>query len=491
MPSTAKTAGAVYTPPHIADAILDQAGLTDADTLACATVCEPSCGDGALLWPLAYRVLSSLPQQQAASTLRRITAFDIDAQAVQSCIDRLNLLVGHFHPRLRIPWNISVADATLPQTTRPIMGSFSHVVGNPPYVRIQNIADRDRIAKQFHTIEGATDLYIAFFELGIKLLRKGGTLSYITPNGWLSANSARTLRAWLTAQHRVDSIVDHRHKSIFHGVNAYTAITTITKDASPAPIPVTISDGEHSTPAGLIHLDETNRTAPWSPLTEQQRRRLQQLQASGVPLRTIADIIIGLQTGADHVFIQPAEAFSHLEPQALRPIIRGAALHRGPDPVDRRVIYPYSTTGALLREEEFLARFPQAHQHLSQHRDELLARDRGQFPKHQWYSFGRNTAVTSSFGDKIITPTISPRPNFSRHNRPDAAFHAGYAVKPRFGIDPDSLLEPLNSDDMDFFINITGKPLASGWMSYAKSYIQDFPIPREILPKHAFPQPIF
>lgn len=40
----------------------------------------------------------------------------------------------------------------------------------------------------------------------------------------------------------------------------------------------------------------------------------------------------------------------------------------------------------------------------------------------------------------------------------------------------DELLGALNSDDMDFFIKSVSRPYQGGWMSYAKSFIEKFPV---------------
>jgi len=71
------------------------------------------------------------------------------------------------------------------------------VVGNPPYVKFQDLTDVNRIYLQKHwtTVEGGTfNLYFAFFELGYKLLKVNGKLGYITPNNYFTSLSGEALR---------------------------------------------------------------------------------------------------------------------------------------------------------------------------------------------------------------------------------------------------------------------------------------------------------
>ena len=484
-----KANGVVYTPPAIAEKILDQAGLNNPDTLAAATVCEPSCGDGAILRPLVRRILQFLPKHQAIPALGRITAFDIDVAAITQCRLGLNAILEERYPHEHLDWQIRAADATLPSTTRPLHGNFTHVVGNPPYVRVQNLdARRDEINRNWHTASGATDLYLIFFELAISLLETSGTLTFITPSSWLTSNAARQFRHWLTHQHRVDSIIDFRQHRVFPDLSTYTAITTITKDASPGPIPVTHHDGQRAKPAGTIILEPLQTQAPWNPATDAQRTRIQQIKLRGPQLREVADIHTGIQTLADDVFILDHPHYQELEPEILRPIVKASLMHDGVDGTKRRIIFPYTDTGVLMPEATLAAQYPKAYAHLNQHHEKLLSRDKGETPPHEWYAFGRRTTILTGFANKIVTPAISQQPNFQLHLQPDTTFYSGCCVKPKYGIDHTALLNVLNSPDMEFFINLISRPLSSGWMHYSKAFIQMFPIPRDIIPAGRMPK---
>lgn len=71
-------------------------------------------------------------------------------------------------------------------------GGFDVVIANPPYIDSESMVKngqsemRESIQKTYNWTKGNWDIYIAFFELGFKSLNKKGSLSFITPDKWIS-----------------------------------------------------------------------------------------------------------------------------------------------------------------------------------------------------------------------------------------------------------------------------------------------------------------
>jgi adenine-specific DNA-methyltransferase len=81
---------------------------------------------------------------------------------------------------------------------------FDIVLGNPPYVRQEQIRLlKPRLREAFSCFVGTADLYVYFYELSIRLLRRGGVLSFITSNKWLRAGYGERLRAWMLENTRI------------------------------------------------------------------------------------------------------------------------------------------------------------------------------------------------------------------------------------------------------------------------------------------------
>ena len=61
------------------------------------------------------------------------------------------------------------------------------------------------------------DLYVYFYELGLRLLRPGGRLSYVVTNKWLRAGYADISEGWLEA------VADFGHAKFFPGADVFPA----------------------------------------------------------------------------------------------------------------------------------------------------------------------------------------------------------------------------------------------------------------------------
>lgn len=79
-------------------------------------------------------------------------------------------------------------------------GGFDVIIGNPPYVNIVNIQnknEREFYQKKYKTVKNKSDLYSIFVEKGYEILKRNGVLSYIFPNSWLGTESFSEFRKFL------------------------------------------------------------------------------------------------------------------------------------------------------------------------------------------------------------------------------------------------------------------------------------------------------
>lgn len=111
---------------------------------------------------------------------------------------------------------------------------FDVVIGNPPYISAidlkkslgnENYKD---LKSLFQTSKGTVDMYVYFFEKGINLLCNGGTLSFITPNKYLSANYGKALRVYLMTNAKITTVLDVSRNSIFDA-DTYPVVTILCK----------------------------------------------------------------------------------------------------------------------------------------------------------------------------------------------------------------------------------------------------------------------
>lgn len=110
-------------------------------------------------------------------------------------------------------------------------GGFDVVIANPPYVsalefgRTYTKDYRKLLGELFAAAQGAYDVYVLFFERGLKLLRPGGNLAFISPNKYLSARYAVGLRELILKTAAFAQIVDLSAIDVFSTAAVYPVLT--------------------------------------------------------------------------------------------------------------------------------------------------------------------------------------------------------------------------------------------------------------------------
>ncbi|MEM7069435.1 MAG: DNA methyltransferase [Pseudomonadota bacterium] len=110
---------------------------------------------------------------------------------------------------------------------------FDIVLGNPPYVRMEFIkAMKPYLENRFEVVSDRADLYCYFFERGLKLLKPGGRLGYISSSTFFKTGSGEPLRNFLRSQATLETVVNFGDLQIFEGVTTYPAILTMCRGES-------------------------------------------------------------------------------------------------------------------------------------------------------------------------------------------------------------------------------------------------------------------
>jgi hypothetical protein len=234
------------------------------DELTTIRILDPACGSGAFLIE-AFDQLHTTYQRsndRLAELRGHRTLFDLDkrilennlygvdlnAEAIEIC--RLSLWIktaarGKALTSLDHPireGNSVVADLALHakaldwQDAFPEVfakGGFDVVVGNPPYVRQELLSDiKVYLQANYAAYHGMADLYVYFYELGLRMLKPGGLLSFIVTNKWMKSGYGEPLRRLFAEQAWVESVVDFGHaKQIFEDADVFPSIIVARKPA--------------------------------------------------------------------------------------------------------------------------------------------------------------------------------------------------------------------------------------------------------------------
>ena len=134
---------------------------------------------------------------------------------------------------------------------------FDLVIGNPPYVRQEDIADPTgrildkkvykskiqravavawpnffkycRNPEKFEKPSGRSDLYVYFYFLGLSLLNEKGSFCFITSNSWLDVEFGKDLQEFLLKHGHVKMIIDNKAKRSFSNADINTIIALLSK----------------------------------------------------------------------------------------------------------------------------------------------------------------------------------------------------------------------------------------------------------------------
>ena len=112
-------------------------------------------------------------------------------------------------------------------------GGFDVVIGNPPYVQIQNFSglqiQQDLEAQKYETFAKTGDIYCLFYERGHRLLRDNGSLCFITSNKWMRAGYGKKMREFLLNQTAIHQLIDFGDSPIFSEATTYTNVLLFEK----------------------------------------------------------------------------------------------------------------------------------------------------------------------------------------------------------------------------------------------------------------------
>lgn len=100
----------------------------------------------------------------------------------------------------------------------PIDNKFNSIIGNPPFVKFNNIIDSTKTLLDTTLFDNRTNLYMFFIYKSILHLENGGELVFITPRDFLKATASIKLNEFIYNTGTITDIIDLGDKQIFKGV---------------------------------------------------------------------------------------------------------------------------------------------------------------------------------------------------------------------------------------------------------------------------------
>ena len=343
-----------------------------------------------LLAPQLFEI-SKKEQAQRDKQAKELQAKIAKIQAEVDEIRDNKIFVGAFEWRIEFP-------EVLDEDGRFV--GFDCVIGNPPYIQLQKMgADADALQKMnYETYERTGDIYCLFYEMGMKLLKPGALLSFITSNGWMKSAYGKSLRAMLTSQYQPSLLIDFAGYKVFDSatvdVNILSVIKANTQQETTA-CSIKKDDFEVEKLSDYVQtncLQCTFGNESWSILSDIERSIKQKVETVGVPIREWdVQIYRGILTGYNDAFIISSEKRDEIlancadedererTAELIRPILRGRDIRRyGYDWADLWLI---NTHNGIRGEVEriHIEDYPAIKQHLDNYWDKIEPRaDQGE-----------------------------------------------------------------------------------------------------------------
>ncbi len=506
-----KINGVFFTPKIVADFITSQT-----ITSSSQKICDPSCGCGAFLVAAAIIISEKFKESTTKIIEENLYGVDIANYSVERTKILLSLLaLKNGEDKKDIKFNLKTTDSLIadwgklfPEIKKD--GGFDVVIGNPPYVKFQDLNKdlREKLFKDWKTLKtGNYNLYFAFFELGVAIMKDSGALGYITPNNYFTSLAGVQLREYLGLNKLVEKIVDFNHLKIFEA-QTYTAITFLTKQKKEFFYYERVEDYKILNSLQELKYSKTYfknlNNKKWRLLRYADQENIKKIESAGKKLGDITDIRVGIATCKDSVYFIDGTTLKNafysklysgknyqIEKEITQPIakISDFKTQTDVDKNSRRIIFPYQKNNGkveIIKEKELKKFYPGCYEYFLATKAELSTRDKGGVDYPEWYAYARTQGL-NFFGKKLLTPTFSSEPRFLLEEKESSLFCNGYAIyipdkKDLFsGVEStlslDALKKILNSKIMDYYIKLTSVSIEGGYPCYQKNFIELLGIP--------------
>ena len=108
---------------------------------------------------------------------------------------------------------------------------FDVIIGNPPYIRHEEIKQlKPQLEKDFTVFNSSADILTYFFELGNKILRPKGGLSFIVSNKFFKVSYGDNLRSYLIQNTLLQQIIEFDKVNVFDEATVKVAIIQFKKE---------------------------------------------------------------------------------------------------------------------------------------------------------------------------------------------------------------------------------------------------------------------
>lgn len=418
-----KKLGQVFTPKFIVQTILDSVDYVSWNILW-KNIIDNSCWDWAFLKEIIHRYI--LEYQNKHSSLvgvetelsTFIHGIEINSETYQSCITNLNILCAEYGISW-IKWDIKNENTLL---NDDFYNTMDFVVWNPPYVRVHNLEQwYNDVKKYSFSQEWMTDLYIVFFEIGLKMLKPWWKMWYISPNSFYTSIAWKTLREYIKVTQSLYKIIDFWHFQLFEWATTYTTITCFQKNNKFNEVKYFSFDSQQQTILFSNNIPYQNLFIEWNLILSHSNSEFLDIYNTDISQSTIS-VKNGFATLSDNIFIQTEFWFS----ECIIPILKASTWER------KQLIFPYKNGKIIdfscLKDEKLKS-------YLLSHKDTLIKRNL--VWNSVWYGFWRTQAISDVDTYRIsINTTIKDEKSIKMFELPPGVWiYSGLYISSKYSFE--------------------------------------------------------
>ena len=302
---------------------------------------------------------------------------------------------------------------------------FDIVIGNPPYVQLQNnsgVLAKKYADSNYQCFARTGDIYCLFYERGWQLLKDDGHLCFITSNKWMRAGYGEKIRQFFVDHTDAKLLIDFAGVKVFDSATVDTNVLLFSKSTSRHQTACAVANKKHKNCIDNLRIFvqqervmcDFNTADSWVILSPIEQSIKRKIEAVGIPLKDWdINIYRGVLTGCNEAFIinstkrkeilancQSAEEKERTE-ELIRPILRGRDIKRyGYEWADLWLIYipwhfPYQFDNSIQgtsekAERAFKEQYPAVYSHMLQYKDPLSKRNKAETGiRYEWYAMQR------------------------------------------------------------------------------------------------------
>jgi len=308
---------------------------------------------------------------------------------------------------------------------------FDVVIGNPPYIRQEEIKEfKSQFKSEYSTYSGTADIYVFFIERGFSIMKQQGLFTYIMPNKFMQAGYGKLSRELLLNNDLIE-IINFGDLQVFEEATTYPCIM-LAKKSKPTSKLKTLAVSTLDFPNGFSRYVYMNRSEmhqesinseTWVVSNKAEQLLLSKVNSTSQPLHQFVHggAKRGVVTGLSEAFIidnKKREKLIKLDEKnrdIIKPMIQGRDLkpYHSIYPNKSLLFIPWhfplhensEIKGASNAAElEFNNQYPVVFNYLSQYKEKLRARNKVETGvRYEWYAMQR---YASDYYEEFEKPKI-------------------------------------------------------------------------------------